>query len=194
MHYNGLKVIITVLISAILLTSRPVDFFASKDTTSDYMESVSACFTAGAHCAISETVVLESIEPEVEENELPETEVAVEVITGEDIVEYALQFVGNKYVYGGTSLTNGTDCSGFVMRVYEAFGYSLPRSSSSQRSAGVSVSAEEIQPGDIVCYSGHVAIYIGNGAIVHASNARDGIKITEDYEYKTVLSIRRILE
>ena len=192
MHHRSLKVIITVLLSAILLTSTPVDFFASKDTKSEYMESVSVCFTAGAHCAINETVLLETAEPEVASNELPET--AAPVITGEDIVAYALQFVGNRYVYGGSSLTKGTDCSGFVMRIYEHFGYYLPRSSSSQRSAGVKVSAEELQPGDIICYSGHVAIYIGDGAIVHASNAKDGIKITNNYAYRKVLSIRRILE
>ena len=192
MHNKGMKVTLGLLVSAVLLTSTPVDFFASKDTTPEYMESVATCFTAGAHCAINETVVLETIEPEVEENELPETEEAV--LTGEDIVEYALQFVGNRYVYGGSSLTNGTDCSGFVMRVYEHFGYSLPRSSYYQRSAGVKVSAEDIQPGDIVCYSGHVAIYMGDGKIVHASNAKDGIKITNDYRYRKVLSIRRIIE
>lgn len=187
-----MRVTIGLLVSAILFTSTPVGFFASKDTTPDYMEGVSACFTAGAHCAINETVVLETAEAGVEENELPETEAAA--ITGEDIVEFALQFVGNRYVYGGTSLTKGTDCSGFVMRVYEQFGYKLPRSSYSQRSAGVKVSPEDIQPGDIVCYSGHVAIYIGNGKIVHASNARDGIKVTDDYTYRRVVSIRRVLE
>lgn len=192
MQNKGIRVTIGLLVSAVLLTSTPVGFFASKDTTPEYMEGVSECFTAGAHCAINETVVLETAEAEVEENELPETEAAV--ITGEDIVEFALQFVGNRYVYGGTSLTNGTDCSGFVMRVYENFGYSLPRSSYYQRGAGVKVSAEDIQPGDIVCYSGHVAIYIGDGKIVHASNARDGIKITNDYTYRKVLSIRRIIE
>ncbi len=191
MTNKGIKVTIGLLVSAILLTSTPVDFFASKDTTPDYMEGVSTCFTAGAHCAINETVILETAEAAVEENELPET--AAAVITGEDIVEFALQYVGNRYVYGGTSLTKGTDCSGFVMRVYEAFGYNLPRSSYSQRSVGVKVSAEDIQPGDIVCYSGHVAIYIGDGKIVHASNARDGIKISNDYTYRKVLSIRRIL-
>ena len=192
MQNKGIKVTIGLLVSAILLTSTPVDFFASKDTTPEYMEGVSTCFTAGAHCAINETVVLETAEAAVEENEVPET--AAPVLTGEDIVEYALQFVGNRYVYGGTSLTKGTDCSGFVMRVYEYFGYNLPRSSYSQRSAGVKVSAEDIQPGDIVCYSGHVAIYIGDGKIVHASNARDGIKISNDYTYRKVLSIRRIIE
>lgn len=192
MKNKVVKVTLGLLTSAILLTSTPVDFMASKDTTPEYLEGVSVCLTAGAHCAINETVVLEETDASVEENELPETEAAV--LTGEDIVEYALQFVGNRYVYGGSSLTKGTDCSGFVMRVYEEFGYDLPRSSYYQRSAGIKVSAEEIQPGDIVCYSGHVAIYMGDGKIVHASNEREGIKITDDYTYRKVLSIRRIIE
>lgn len=190
MMNKGVKVTIGVLLSAILLTSTPVDVFASKDTTtSKYMEGVSTSFTGGAHAAIGETVVLE--EPSVEENELEETEAA---ITGEDIVEYALQFVGNRYVYGGTSLTKGTDCSGFVMRVYEAFGFNLPRTSYDQRRAGHKVSADEMQPGDIVCYYGHVAIYIGDGKIVHAANKNDGIKISNRYDYQKVVSIRRIIE
>lgn len=189
MMNRGLKVTIGLLISAILVTSTPVDFFASKDTTPEYIEGVSVSFAGGAHAAIGETVVLE--DPTVEENEVDETEAA---ITGEDIVAYALQFVGNKYVYGGTSLTNGIDCSGFVMRVYEAFGFNLPRSSYSQRSVGREVSIDEMQPGDIICYRGHVAIYMGDGKIVHASNAKDGIKVSDRYDYKKVITVRRILE
>ncbi len=189
MFTKGFKITLGVLAFAILLTSAPVDVFANKKNTEENnITNIPTSFTAGAHSAMTETVVLEDVS--VEENDVPETAAA---ITGEDIVDYALQFVGNRYVYGGTSLTNGTDCSGFVMRVYEAFGYDLPRSSYYQRSAGRSVSADEIQPGDIVCYSGHVAIYIGDGKIVHASNARDGIKISDNWQYRTVLSIRRIL-
>lgn len=186
---RGLKVTIGLLVSAILVTSAPVDFFASKDTTPEYIEGVSTSFTGGAHAVIGETVVLE--DPTVEENEVPETEAA---ITGEDIVEFALQFVGNRYVYGGTSLTKGVDCSGFVMRVYEAFGFDLPRSSYYQRNIGYEVNEDEMQPGDIICYRGHVAIYMGDGKIVHASNARDGIKISDRYDYKRIVTIRRILE
>lgn len=111
---------------------------------------------------------------------------------GSAVVNYAVQFIGNPYVWGGTSLTNGADCSGFVMSVYSAFGVGLPHSSSAMRSVGYGVSADQVQPGDIICYSGHVAIYIGNGAIVHASNRREGIKITSNWQYKRVLAIRRI--
>lgn len=112
--------------------------------------------------------------------------------SGQSVVDYAVQFVGNPYVWGGTSLTNGADCSGFIMKVYEAFGVSLPHSSYKLRSVGYAVSASEVQPGDIICYSGHVAIYMGDGKIVHASNKKDGIKISDNWQYKKVLAIRRI--
>lgn len=111
---------------------------------------------------------------------------------GKDIANYALQFVGNPYVPGGTSLTEGCDCSGFVMRVYKDFGYSLPRTSTSMRSSGYEVSYESAQPGDIVCYAGHVALYIGNGQIVHASTPSTGIK-TGNIFYKPFITIRRIV-
>jgi cell wall-associated NlpC family hydrolase len=112
--------------------------------------------------------------------------------TGEDVADFAVQFVGNPYKYGGSSLTNGADCSGFVMAVYKEFGVSLPHSSRSLRSSGYAVDEDDMQPGDIICYSGHVAIYIGGGKIVHASTKKTGIKISSDVHYKKILAVRRI--
>ena len=112
--------------------------------------------------------------------------------TGSEIANFACQFVGNPYVPGGTSLTEGADCSGFTQSVYKAFGYSIPRTSSAQRSAGREVSYAEAQPGDLICYAGHVAIYLGNGRIVHASSVKTGIKYG-NATYKTILSVRRIV-
>lgn len=112
---------------------------------------------------------------------------------GRKIADYGLQFVGNPYVYGGTSLTKGTDCSGFVMSVYAHFGISLPRTSGEQGKSGVSVgSIDNAQAGDLVWYSGHIAIYTGNGKVVHASNAKEGIK-TSNADYRKILGVRRII-
>lgn len=111
---------------------------------------------------------------------------------GQDIANYACKFVGNPYVAGGTSLTNGADCSGFVMSVYKNFGISLPRSSYSQSTVGRGVSYSEAKPGDIIYYGGHVGIYIGNGQIVHASTQRTGIKITSA-TYRNIITVRRVV-
>ena len=112
------------------------------------------------------------------------------------IVNYAMKFLGNRYVWGGTSLTNGTDCSGFVMRIYEHFGYSLPRTSRAQAAATRTVSAGNVRVGDLFFYGSgsvsHVALYIGNGQIIHASNARDGIKISSAY-YRNPIKIGRVI-
>lgn len=114
------------------------------------------------------------------------------------LVTFALQYVGNRYVWGGTSLTKGVDCSGFTMQVYKQFGYSLPHYSGAQAKCGKSIKLSEAQPGDLVFYGrgktiGHVAIYMGNGQIVHASNKREGIKVSSVY-YRNILKVVRILD
>ena len=113
------------------------------------------------------------------------------------VVSYALQFVGNRYVWGGTSLENGIDCSGFTMRILGKYGISLPHSSKAQPSYGTKISASEAKPGDLFFYGSgrsisHVAIYIGNGQIVHASNKRDGIKVSNAY-YRNPICVARYL-
>ena len=113
---------------------------------------------------------------------------------GRAVANYALQFVGNPYVYGGTSLTNGADCSGFVMSVYANFGVSLPHSSAADRSVGAAVNGlANAQPGDLVCYSGHVAIYMGNGQIVHANGTAYGICAYDNATYRSIITVRRLL-
>ena len=146
---------------------------------------------AEAEAAGQEEPVAQQEEAQQEE-EVSAPAVSSDTSLGTAVANFATQFVGNPYVYGGTSLTNGADCSGFVMSVYKNFGVSLPHSSSADRHVGYAVdSLAEAQPGDLVCYSGHVGIYIGGGQIVHASTAATGIKIS-NANYRTPVAIRRI--
>lgn len=140
-------------------------------------------------------------EPETPDNEESEEEQGSDSgysATGQAVVDYASQFIGNPYVWGGTSLTNGADCSGFVQSVFAHFGYSLPRVSDDQAGAGRGVSYSESRAGDIIVYSGHVAILTGDGGIVHASNSapypQGGIKYSSNALYRPYIAIRRIVE
>ena len=115
----------------------------------------------------------------------------------QEVVNFALQFEGNPYVYGGTSLTNGADCSGFVMSVFANFGYSLPRVAAAQCDASTKKDISQLEPGDLVFYGNgyidHVALYIGDGKIIHASNAATGIKIS-DYDYEQPAAVGTFME
>lgn len=113
-------------------------------------------------------------------------------VNGNAVVSYACQFIGNPYVWGGTSLTEGADCSGFVMSVFAKFGISLPHSSAALQGCGREVSYANAQPGDLICYSGHVAIYMGGGQIVHAQSTAVGIT-TSPATYRTIVAVRRVL-
>lgn len=110
---------------------------------------------------------------------------------GRSVADYALQFVGNPYVWGGTSLTAGADCSGFVQSVYRNFGITIPRTSGEQAKCGREIGYQDMEPGDLICYPGHVAMYIGDGRIVHASSVKAGIRVDYDPAYRTIVSIRR---
>lgn len=216
MFTKRIKLVAGVLAAAVVVMTVSVDEFEATEE-STYTWDLSVGFTAGAHHAIGETVVLNDVTdkdslasgvvneeaPVVSEAEKEAARLEAErleaerleaerLANGQAVVDYALQFVGNPYVLGGSSLTNGIDCSNFVMRVYEPFGVTLPHTSYELRSVGYEVSASEIQPGDIICYSGHVSIYIGDGKCVHASNPRDGIKISPTWTFYKVITIRRI--
>ena len=133
------------------------------------------------------------IAEEKEREEALAREAAAQTIpAGQAVIDYACQFIGNPYVWGGTSLTEGADCSGFVQSVYAHFGISLPRTSYDMRSAGYEVSYEEAQPGDLILYEGHVGLYMGDGNIVNAMNEADGIGICSAL-YTDIITVRRVI-
>lgn len=129
---------------------------------------------------------------EPRETDAAETSAAGNVAAGQAVVDYACQFIGNPYVWGGTSLTNGADCSGFVQSVYAHFGVSLPRTTYEMVNAGYAVSYEEALPGDLILYDGHVGLYMGDGTIVNAMNEADGIGICSA-TYTNIIAVRRVL-
>ena len=148
-------------------------------------------YYSGVYCYVSSQYLSES-KPEEDTWEVYGT------ATGQSVVDYAMQFRGNPYVWGGESLTNGVDCSGFTMQVYKHFGYSLPHSSTAQRYEGTAVSWNEKQPGDLICYQvvngvGHVAIYIGDNQIIHAGSKDTGINV-RNADYRAVWGVRRIVQ
>lgn len=162
---------------------------AAQDETGEVTFSAAVASQETASSLVEESDGTEEMNEAIEET----TGAAVQVSLGQQISSFALQFVGNPYRYGGTSLTNGADCSGFVMSVFQHFGISLPRSSSQQRRVGTEVgSLQNAQPGDIIVYSGHVGIYMGNNQLVHASNKREGIKVSAA-TYNRIISIRRVV-
>lgn len=166
--------------------------YPEQDVLTLSIEEIEASFSVG-ETREEETVRLAAEEAARIEAERvrKEAEEAARRQKGVDLVSYAKQFIGNPYVYGGTSLTRGTDCSGFVKSVYKHFGVSLPRTSYAMRRVGYKVSISEIQPGDIVCYDGHVGIYAGNGQIVNAIDEQRGIGMS-NLRSKSVITVRRI--
>lgn len=158
------------------------------------LRAIAETLGAGVYwSAMDRTVLIDSTG-----NENPEIMAGNEFINnmseGQMIADFACRYVGvGRYVYGGKNLDTGVDCSGFIYAVYKEFGYTLTGSSSGLRSYGVEVSYDEMEPGDIICYSGHVSMYIGDGRIVHARNEKLGICITDDPAYREILTIRRIV-
>lgn len=162
--------------------------------TEEAVRTMEAVQTAEAVQPTETVRTAEAVQPAEAAPELqPAPQLAPQPATGQQIADYASQFIGNPYVYGGTSLTNGADCSGFVMKVYEQFGVQLPRTSRAQGRAGADVGGiENAQPGDIVSYRGHIGIYRGQNQLVHASSPETGIKISP-VNYKPILSVRRVV-
>ena len=148
-------------------------------------------FTYAVSRESEEAQMTQEVQGNVQQTETTEVS-AQPASNGQAIVDYACQFIGNPYVWGGTSLTDGADCSGFVQSVFAHFGISLPRTTYDQINAGVEVSYDQAMPGDLICYDGHIGIYIGNGQIVNAQNPEQGIGISPA-TYTTILSVRRIV-
>lgn len=168
-------------------------YVADRDTATKDGENNNIIVPPNPETAAVEDTTDNVIGPGVEQPAEEEANQTPQLSIGEQVVTYASQFLGNPYVYGGTSLTNGADCSGFVLKVYEQFGVSLPRTSREQGRVGVDVGGlENALPGDIVSYAGHIGIYQGQNKLVHSSNPRDGIKISP-VTFKPILSVRRVV-
>ena len=176
-----------------ILTGAEAQTYAENLVTEAQQEGKeeAEAFTYAVSRKSEEAQMTQEVQGNVQQTETTEVS-AQPASNGQAIVDYACQFIGNPYVWGGTSLTDGADCSGFVQSVFAHFGISLPRTTYDQINAGVEVSYDQAMPGDLICYDGHIGIYIGNGQIVNAHNPEQGIGISPA-TYTTILSVRRIV-
>ncbi|MFR4328931.1 MAG: C40 family peptidase [Lachnospiraceae bacterium] len=174
-----------------ILTGAEAQTYAENLVTEAQQEGKEEAFTYAVSRKSEEAQMTQEVQENVQQTETTEVS-AQPASNGQVIVDYACQFIGNPYVWGGTSLTDGADCSGFVQSVFAHFGISLPRTTYDQINAGVEVSYDQAMPGDLICYDGHIGIYIGNGQIVNAQNPEQGIGISPA-TYTTILSVRRIV-
>lgn len=176
-----------------ILTGAKAQTYAENLVTEAQQEGKeeAEAFTYAVSRKSEEAQMTQEVQENVQQTETTEVS-AQPASNGQAIVDYACQFIGNPYVWGGTSLTDGADCSGFVQSVFAHFGISLPRTTYDQIYAGVEVSYDQAMPGDLICYDGHIGIYIGNGQIVNAQNPEQGIGISPA-TYTTILSVRRIV-
>lgn len=176
-----------------ILTGAEAQTYAENLVTEAQQEGKeeAEAFTYAVSRKSEEAQMTQEVQENVQQTETTEVS-AQPASNGQAIVDYACQFIGNPYVWGGTSLTDGADCSGFVQSVFANFGISLPRTTYDQIYAGVEVSYDQAMPGDLICYDGHIGIYIGNGQIVNAQNPEQGIGISPA-TYTTILSVRRIV-
>ena len=176
-----------------ILTGAEAQTYAENLVTEAQQEGKeeAEAFTYAVSRKSEEAQMTQEVQENVQQTETTEVS-AQPASNGQAIVDYACQFIGNPYVWGGTSLTDGADCTGFVQSVFAHFGISLPRTTYDQINAGVEVSYDQAMPGDLICYDGHIGIYIGNGQIVNAQNPEQGIGISPA-TYTTILSVRRIV-
>ena len=176
-----------------ILTGAEAQTYAENLVTEAQQEGKeeAEAFTYAVSRKSEEAQMTQEVQENVQQTETTEVS-AQPASNGQAIVDYPCQFIGNPYVWGGTSLTDGADCSGFVQSVFAHFGISLPRTTYDQINAGVEVSYDQAMPGDLICYDGHIGIYIGNGQIVNAQNPEQGIGISPA-TYTTILSVRRIV-